>query len=298
MIPLSRGFLPLLSLRFSGVVNVKHKRASEVFVGFLLILPSLAVLAFLYFYPLVTSVWTSFIVSNKVSMLNYKKLAELYLRDVIYSVGITAATVLIVSMLSIAIAGYLRFKHWRFLDVMYRLPLFIPFLIVGHAMRIFLAPHGTLNNFLTRLTGISELPGLSRSWIGLLWAFVWVMTPYAAIVVVGAFRALDSSYIEAAQSLGASKLRVIFTIIIPMCRSSIVVTMILTFVRTISSLTIPALVGPNSPAMITMDMMFRINFFNDWGVANALGVVSYLIVVVLAVYYLKFMSTERGGIKG
>ncbi|AEH51178.1 ABC transporter permease [Pseudothermotoga thermarum] len=277
---------------------MKHKRFREAFFGFLLILPSLTILAFLYFYPLVTSIWTSFIANNKISLLNYKKVVELYLRDVIYSVGITVATVLIVSMLSIAIAGYLRFRQWKFLDIMYRLPLFIPFLIVGHAMRIFLAPHGTLNNFLTRLIGVKELPGLSRSWIGLLWAFIWVMTPYAAIVVVGAFRALDNSYIEAAQSLGASKLKVLFTIIIPMCRSSIVVTMILTFVRTISSLTIPALVGPNSPAMITIDMMFRINFFNDWGVANALGVVSYLIVVILAVYYLKFMSAERGGIKG
>lgn len=240
----------------------------------------------------------SFIKDRFLSLANYAKAFDIYSRDILYSVGITSATVGVVLVLSILLASYLRFKEWRFLDIMYRLPLFIPFLIVGHAMRIFLAPHGTLNSVLTRILKVEELPGFSRSWIGLLWTFVWVMTPYAALIILGAFRALDSSYIEAARNLGASKGKIVFTVIIPMCKPSIMVAAILTFVRTISSLTIPVMIGPNTPNMITVDMMFRINFFNDWGVANALGVISYLIVIVLAVYYLRFMAAERGGIKG
>lgn len=267
-------------------------------IGFLLVLPAFLILVFLYVYPLIRAIWTSFIKDGQLSWANYEKAFEIYSRDIIYSVAMTTGTVVVVLALSILLASYLRFKEWRFLDVMYRLPLFIPFLIVGHAMRIFLAPHGTLNTLLTRILKINELPGFSRSWIGLLWTFVWVMTPYAALIVLGAFRALDNSYIDAARNLGACRAKVVFTVIIPMCRPSIMVAAILTFVRTISSLTIPVMIGPNTPNMITVDMMFRINFFNDWGVANALGVISYLIVVVLAVYYLRFMAAERGGIKG
>lgn len=273
-------------------------QTKERFTGFLLVLPAFLVLIFLYIYPLVRAIWTSFLKDDHLTWANYGKVFEIYSRDVLYSVVMTTGVVLVVLVLSILLASYLRFKEWRFLDVMYRLPLFIPFLIVGHAMRIFLAPHGTLNSLLTRILRVEELPGFSRSWIGLLWTFVWVMTPYAALIVLGAFRALDISYIEAARNLGASKAKIVFTVIMPMCKPSIMVAAILTFVRTISSLTIPVMIGPNTPNMITVDMMFRINFFNDWGVANALGVVSYLIVVVLAVYYLRFMATERGGIKG
>lgn len=270
----------------------------NLLIGFLLIFPALMILILLYVYPLIRSIWTSFLKDGKLSWANYQKVFEIYLRDVLYSVGMTAATVVVVLILSVLLASYLRFKEWRFLDVMYRLPLFIPFLIVGHAMRIFLAPHGTLNTLLKTIIRVEELPGFSRSWIGLLWTFVWVMTPYAALIILGAFRALDSSYIEAARNLGASKAKIVFTVIIPMCRPSIMVAAILTFVRTISSLTIPVMIGPNTPNMITVDMMFRINFFNDWGVANALGVISYLVVLVFAVYYLRFMAAERGGIKG
>ncbi|MFN3282749.1 MAG: ABC transporter permease [Pseudothermotoga sp.] len=273
-------------------------QTKERFTGFLLVLPALLVLILLYIYPLVRAIWTSFLKENHLTWANYGKVFEVYSRDVLYSVVMTTGVVLVVLVLSVLLASYLRFKEWRFLDLMYRLPLFIPFLIVGHAMRIFLAPHGTLNSLLTRVLRVEELPGFSRSWIGLLWTFVWVMTPYAALIVLGAFRALDSSYIEAARNLGASKAKIVFTVIMPMCKPSIMVAAILTFVRTISSLTIPVMIGPNTPNMITVDMMFRINFFNDWGVANALGVVSYLIVVVFAVYYLRFMATERGGIKG
>lgn len=241
--------------------------------------------------------YMSFTVSNRLSLANYEKVFDIYWRDVVYSVMISLITTFATLVLSVLISGYLRFKNWRFLDLMYKLPLFIPFLIVGHAMRVFLAPHGTLNNLLTRILHIEELPGLSRSWIGLVWAFVWIMTPYATLIVLGAFRSLDSAYIEAAQNLGANKVKIVLDVLLPMCRPSIMVAFILTFVRTISSLTIPIMVGPASPNMITVSMMFRVNYFNDWGTANALGVVSYLIVMVFAIYYLKFMAAERGGIK-
>lgn len=268
-------------------------------MGFLLILPALSVLGLLYVFPLVRAIWSSFYdrVGN-FTFGNYIKVFDLYTRDIIYSVLMTSATVGVVLAIGIVISSYLRFKDWKFLDYLYRLPLFIPFLIVGHAMRIFLAPHGTLNSLLTRMFGAEELPGISGSWTGLLFSFVWVMTPFATLIILGAFKALDPAYVEAAQNLGASKLRIVFDILIPLSGPSIMVAMILTFVRTISSLTIPLMVGPNKPNMITIDMMFRVNYFNDWGVANGLGVISYLIVMGLAIYYLRYMVAERGGIKG
>ena len=267
-------------------------------VGFLLILPALTILAVLYMHPLVRSMAMSFATDEEIfTFANYEKVFDLYLKDILYTLFITAITVGITFVISIIISSYLRFKEWKFLDYMYRLPLFIPFLIVGHAMRIFLAPHGTLNSLLTRLLGMKELPGLSGSWVGLVITFVWVMTPFSTLIILGAFRALDDSYIEAAINLGSSKWKVIRDIMIPLTRPSIMVALVLTFVRTISSLTIPLMVGPNKPNMITVDMMFRVNYFRDWGVANALGVISYLIVLGLAVYYLKFMMAERGGLK-
>ncbi len=277
--------------------NMATYEGRSNWVGFFLVLPALLVLLILYVYPLILSIYSSFVHNGVVGLANYGKAFDLYGKDIFYTLFVTVVTVAFVFGVSIGVASYLRFKEWKFLDYMYRLPLFIPFLIVGHAMRVFLARHGLLNMIISKLTGIQNLPGLATDWVGLMLAFAWVLSPFAILIVLGAFKAIDDSYIEAALNLGSSKIKVVWDILIPLARPSIIVAFVLTFIRTISSLTIPLMVGPPKPTMLPVDMMFRINYYNDWGVANALGVVSYLIVIGFAMYYLRFMMVERGGLK-
>ncbi|HHY46352.1 MAG TPA: ABC transporter permease subunit [Firmicutes bacterium] len=262
--------------------------------GMLLILPALAMLAALYIYPLLSSIVMSFVSDAGVGLENYRKAFSLYLIDMLYTVGITILSLAIVFVISVAIAGYLRFNRWPFLNFVYRLPLFIPFLIVGHSMRVFLAPHGILNLILSRITGIPELPGLAFGWGGLVISYVWKQFPLATLLILGAFQSVEDSYIEAALNLGSSRLRVIREILLPISGPTVLVAMVLTFVSTIGCLTIPLLVGAPKPVMLPVDMSFRVTYFNDWGVANALGVISYVIVIVLAYYYLKHMVREEG----
>jgi|SRR5690554_3836733 len=261
--------------------------------GILLILPALLVLALLYIYPLFSSIVKSFVSDQGIGLHNYQKAFDLYWVDVLYTIGITVITLLIVFMIAVIVAGYLRFKRWPFLNFIYRLPLFIPFLIAGHSMRVFLAPHGILNTLLAQITGISELPGLAFTWIGLVLSFVWKQFPLATLLILGGFQSVEDSYIEAALNLGSNKLRAIWEIILPICRPTVLVAMVLTFVSTIGCLTIPLLIGPSKPVMLPIDMSFRINYFGDWGVANALGVISYLIVVGLSFYYLRYMLKKE-----
>ncbi len=261
--------------------------------GLLLILPALIILAVLYVYPLVLSIIMSFVSEQGVGLHNYRKAIDLYWVDMLFTVGITIISLAIVFVVSVSIAGYLRFSRWPFLNFVYRLPLFIPFLIAGHSMRVFLAPHGILNIILTRITGIPELPGLAFGWLGLVISFVWKQFPLATLLILGAFQAVHDSYIEAALNLGSNKFRAIWQIVLPIARPTVLVAMVLTFVSTIGCLTIPLLIGPSKPVMLPVDMSFRITYFNDWGVANALGVISYLLVIGLSFYYLRYMVKKE-----
>jgi hypothetical protein len=47
--------------------------------------------------------------------------------------------------------------------------------------------------------------------------------------------------------------------------------------------------------MLTVDMAFRINFYGDYGVANALGFISYLMTGVVAWVYLR-QGVREGGV--
>jgi ABC-type spermidine/putrescine transport system permease subunit I len=106
---------------------------------------------------------------------------------------------------------------------------------------------------------------------------------------------LDRSMIEAARNLGASRLRILLEIVVPQVRQTLLVGLILSFVIMMSVLSVPLMINAQSPTMITANMAFRIQAYGDYGVANALGIISYLMTGVLSWIYLRYAVRESGG---
>ena len=73
-----------------------------------------------------------------------------------------------------------------------------------------------------------------------------------------------------------------------------VVGLILSFVTMLSVLSVPIMISGGAPTMITVDMAFRINSYSDYGVANALGLISYAMTGAAAWVYLR-RSVASGG---
>lgn len=109
------------------------------------------------------------------------------------------------------------------------------------------------------------------------------------LIILGGFQMIDDAFLEAARSVGANVLRVILKVLVPMNRAAISVAVILAFTSTIGTFTLPfMLIGGKVPTTVTVDIAHRVTYFGDWGVANALGVLSYLMVLVMAIYYLRY----------
>jgi ABC-type sugar transport system permease subunit len=202
------------------------------------------------------------------------------------------------AILSISLSTYVRLtdsRIARLIRSLYRLPIFIPFVVVGQMMRTFLAPHGLLNVSLAQL-GIIDLnaPLQLFNMQGLVASFVWKQAPFMTLIILGGFQMIDNAYIEAARSVGANIFQVILKILVPMSRASIAVAVILAFTSTISTFTLPfMLIGGKVPTTVTVDIAHRVTYFGDYGVANALGVLSYLMVLITAIYYLRY-SVKKG----
>ncbi len=171
---------------------------------------------------------------------------------------------------------------------LYRWPLFIPFIVAAQIMRSFLAKNGLMNNALVAAGLLTPLETLSfLDWRGIVITFVWKQTPFVALMVAGAMASLDRSTIEAARNLGAGRLRVLIEIILPQVRQTLLVGLVLSFVTMMSVLSVPMMINAGTPTMITVDMAYRINAHGDYGVANALGVISYLVTGLVAWIYLR-----------
>jgi ABC-type spermidine/putrescine transport system permease subunit I len=232
---------------------------------------------------------------------HFAKAFELYSTDLLFSAAIVVVSTIGIGAVAIAIAGYLTLgEHPRtqaMLRWLYRWPLFIPFIVTAQVMRTFLAKNGMLNHVLIGSGLIDPLQAQSLlDWRGIVVAFVWKQAPFVTLLLAGAMAAVDRQHIEAARNLGAGRLRVLFGIVLPQARRTLMVGLVLSFVTMLSVLSVPMMINPNSPTMLTVDIAYRINSHGDYAVANALCLMSLALASVGAWFYLREAArkAERG----
>jgi putative spermidine/putrescine transport system permease protein len=270
------------------------------FARLMLVMPALAMVLVLFVYPLGLSLVSAFTSRDgQPSFDNFVKAVELYGTDIVFTFVIVTVSAALIGLFASAIGGYLVLgAHPAAVAVLrslYRWPLFVPFIVAAQCMRTFLAKNGILNNALDTL-GIVDIANLSGllDWRGIVVTFVWKETPFVALLVSGAMAALDRATMEAAANLGASGLRILVEIILPQVTGVMLVGLVLAFVTMLSVLSVPIMISGGAPTMITVDMAFRVNSYSDYGVANALGFVSYLMAGLAAWIYLR-KSVASGG---
>lgn len=257
-----------------------------------MLLPGLLVVGGFFAFPFVMSLTSSFVSEEGVGLANYVKAFEFYSRDIVFTLLIVALSVGLIGLASIFIAGVLTLSDNRFvvasLRWLYRWPLFIPFIVAAQLMRTFLAKNGMMNNILMSADVITPLQAVSfLDWRGIVITFVWKQTPFVTLLLAGAMASLDRASIDAARNLGARRPRILFEIVVPQVFPTLMVGLILSVVTIMSVLSVPLMINAHTPTMMTVDIAFRINSYGDYGVANALGVVSYLIVGVTSWIYLR-----------
>jgi len=267
--------------------------------GLLLVAPALALVTALFIYPLGLSVASAFSRPDGVGFDNFAKAVELYSGDMLYTAFIVVTSTALTGLVAIAIAGYLTMGETPWLVAglawLYRWPLFIPFIVAAQCMRTFLAKNGLANNTFVASGLLDAADTVSLlDWRGVIITFVWKQAPFVALLLAGAMASIDRATIEAARNLGARRLRCLIEIVLPQVAPTLMVGLILSFVTMLSVLSVPLMVAGSQPTMLTVDMAFRINSYGDYPVANALGVISYLMTAVVAWFYLRYVVRERG----
>jgi len=267
--------------------------------AYALVLPALAVIAAFFVFPLLLSAVLAFRAKDGgFTFEHFAKAWELYRTDLLFTVGIVALSTLLIGVVAVAIAGYLTLgenpRAVALLRWLYRWPLFIPFIVTGQIMRTFLAKNGMLNHVLIGSGLIEPLQAQSLlDWRGIVIAFVWKQAPFVTLLLAGAMAAIETQHIEAARNLGAKRLRVLWDIVLPQVRGTLLVGLVLSFVTMLSVLSVPMMINPNSPTMVTVDIAYRISTLSDYNVANALCLMSLVVAAGAAWLYLRHAAAAQ-----
>jgi ABC-type spermidine/putrescine transport system permease subunit I len=268
------------------------KPAADRWIGLALLAPALAVILVFFVAPLAMSAVVAFRRKDGgLTLEHFAKSFDLYTTDLLFTLAIVIVSTILIGLVAIAIAGYLTLgenpRAVAILRWLYRWPLFIPFVVAGQVMRTFLAKNGMLNHVLIGTGLIEPLSAQSLlDWRGIVIAFVWKQAPFVTLLVAGAMASIEIQHIEAARNLGARRLRVLIDIILPQVRGTLLVGLVLSFVTMLSVLSVPLMINPNSPTMMTVDVAYRINTFGDYAVANALCLLSLILAAGGAWFYL------------
>ncbi len=150
---------------------------------------------------------------------------------------------------------------------------------------------GILNKFWMFLTGSGKGFINVYSMEGLVIVSVATVYPLAFIFMYNAFEMMDTEMEEAARVLGASGLRALFTITLPLARPAIVAGFIMMFLETIILYGAPAIIGvPARVYVITTQIWSLFEYPPQIGLAAALSLPLLLITATLLWFQRRLMA--------
>ena len=271
----------------------------QTFNAFLLVLPATLMIGIFFLWPLGYSLISAFTHETGLTLAHFEKVFSLYSNDILFTLIIVLVSLAILALLSITISAVIVLSPCRrlvkALAFLYRLPLFIPFIVAAQMMRTFLAKNGLMNNTLVTLGVMTPMETTSLlGWSGIIITFVWKQMAFTTLLISGAMAAVEPTHILAAKNLGASRMRILFDIILPQVLPTIGIAMVLSTVTMMSVLSVPLMISTGTPTMMTVDMAFRVNSYGDYPVANAMGVISYLMCAAMSWFYLRHSLNAKG----
>jgi len=294
-------------------------RRRQTRLAWLLLLPSLAVVALVALYPLAKTIYQSF--TNQeflaltpakwVGFKNYETLWHdaIFRHSVWTTTKFTLITVAIEFALGLVIALVVNssFKGRGAMRAIMLVPWAIPTVVAALLWRfIFDSQAGIANVVLTNV-GLLEHPLVwfvraSTAWVPVILADVWKTTPFVALLLLAGLQSIDQELYEAAATDGASAWWQLTRITIPLLKPAILVALIF---RTLDAFRVFDLIyvmtggGPGTSTEPVALYTFNALLQNlEFGYGAALSVIIFIVTFGLAMLYMRGLGVDLGDSRG
>jgi len=216
------------------------------------------------------------------------------------TVKLASLTTAILLCLAVPLAAWLALGagRWRAsVEAITGLPLVLPPTVLGFYLLVLLGP---LTGFGRALTALLGHP-LAFSFSGLVVGSVIYSFPFAVQPIVAGFSSVDGALIDAATLLGAGRIRVLWSILIPLAGRSLLTAAILSFLHTMGEFGVVLMLGGDIPGATRTLSLVLFNQVEGFEYAKANGTALLLLifcVALLTVVYARPKSLAAGGRHG
>jgi spermidine/putrescine transport system permease protein len=174
-------------------------------------------------------------------------------------------------------------------------PFFTSYLLRVIAWKVILSNNGVINSVLWQL-GLREhgdgVPWLIYSWfaVGLVLFYSWV--PFVALPIYVVLENLDTRLLEAAQDLGAGRLRTFFRVTLPLSLPGVIAAFVFVLIPTTGEFIAPLLVGGPDSSMFGNTIQSFFQETPNWNYGAVLAMWLIAVVLVLVLLFGRFLSTD------
>ncbi len=173
-------------------------------------------------------------------------------------------------------------KTWKgLLMALSMFPMLTNSVVRSFAWIIILGKNGVLNKILMNFGIIQEPLKLLYTELSILIGTVYLFLPIMIITLVGVMENIENDIMEAAETLGASKFKAFFKVILPLSVPGIIVGSVLSFTGALTAYTTPQLLGGNQNMLMATFIYQKSMSLGDWNGASVIAAIMIITTFVV-----------------
>jgi len=220
--------------------------------------------------------------------------AGIIVNTVIFTIGSAfVATLLALFLAYLNTRTNIPFKFlFRIISI---IPMMIPHILFSVSWVLLLNPsNGLINLLLKQVLNLQNSPFNIYTLGGMILVEGLLDLPIAYLILAPAMAAFDVSLEESSKVAGASNLRTLTKVTLPVLRPAILASFILVIVRSLASFAVPSIIGMPGRIYVLATHIYRIiatGFAADFGMAAAVGM-SALAASIALIYLYRYLTSE------
>lgn len=233
----------------------------------------------------------------KFSLENFERFisSPIYIKVLMRSVRLALVSTIVCLALGYPIAYIIskeKPKKRNVMILMFVIPMWMNFLLRTYAWLTLLGKNGIINIFITKL-GFQPLDLLYND-TSVLLGMVYNFLPFMVLPIFSVLTKIDVRLIEAAEDLGANKIKTFIKVIFPLSLPGVITGISMVFIPAVSTFIISSLLGGNKANLIGNVIEQQFRYTGDWHFGSAMSILLMIFILITMALTAKFDKEKEG----
>lgn len=268
---------------------------------YLLFIPCIVLVAYFMIVPLVEIIIPTFTNTKEGMFSAYKEFfTDSYMMSIfLRTIKISVISSVICMIIGVPVSYYISRVSKKIRGLFIALtvfPILTNSVVRSFAWMSILGKNGIINNLLMKLNIINEPLSLLYTEGAIIVGTVYIFLPLMIISLVGVMENIDNDLLEAAESLGANRLKSFFKVVFPLSLPGLIVGTVLVFTGSLTAYTTPQLLGGNKNTVLATLIYQKTMTLGDWQGAAVVATIMIIVtlIVIKGINFLASRLDKRG----